>query len=100
MKRSKQAGFSIVEAVLGVAVLGILGAAGWFVYQHNQPKPTDAAATTNQSANQQTTTTPAPTVAYLTINEWGVKLPLSDTIKDAYYVVAHFPHERLTVCGE
>src|SRR5216683_7521847 len=30
---------------------------------------------------------PAPTVSYLTVKEWGVKLPLSSTISDAYYVV-------------
>src|SRR5258708_35931538 len=29
----------------------------------------------------------APRVAYMTSKKWGVKLPLSESIKDAYYVV-------------
>lgn len=89
----RQRGFSVIEAVVVVAVIGVLGVAGWFVYQHNRATVTNAAANTHQSSekssNQQTTTTtPAPTVAYLTITEWGVKLPLSDAIKDAYYAPA------------
>jgi Prokaryotic N-terminal methylation motif len=88
--RSNQAGFSIVEAVLVVAVIGIMGAAGWFVYQHNRTLSTGATSNPNPSSNQQTitpSTTPAPTVSYLAIKEWGLKLPLSDSIKDAYYTV-------------
>lgn len=80
-------GFSTVEALIIVAVIGITAAGGWLVYQHNRTKVTDAAAG-NQTTNQQTNTTPAPTVTYLDIKEWGVKLPLSGPIKDAYYVVA------------
>jgi len=87
-RMNNQSGFSIVEAVLIVAVIGVIGVGGWFVYQHNKPKATNAAPNTNQTTNQQTTTTtPAPTVNYLDIKEWGVKLPLSDIIKDAYYVI-------------
>jgi hypothetical protein len=89
--KKSQSGFSIVEAVLIVAAIGIIGAAGWFVYQHNRVKVTDAAANPNQLNSHQTpaTTVPAvPTVTYLDIKEWGLKLPLSDKIKDAYYVAS------------
>lgn len=62
MKRqSRQKGFSILEALIVVVVIGILGTASWFVYQHNKPKTTEAIGgdqTTNQNSNQQTTTTP------------------------------------------
>src|SRR5689334_16624142 len=86
MNRSKQAGFSIVEAVLIVAVIGIMGAAGWFVFQQNRTQSISAASNPNPSNNQRfIATTPAPTVTYLTIKEWSVKLPLSDSIKDTYY---------------
>lgn len=83
--QSKQTGFSIVELIIAIVVVGVIGAAGWFVYQHNRPKGANAAENT-QTTNQQTPTTPSPTVAYLTITEWGVKLPLSDSIKGAYYI--------------
>ncbi len=85
VRRERQSGFSIVEAVLVVAAIGVIGAGGWFVYQHNRPKATNAAPNTNQQTTT-TTATPAPTVSYLAIKEWGVKLPLSDSIKDAYYI--------------
>ncbi len=91
-RQGRQAGFSPVEVLIVIAAVAVIGAAGWFVYQHNRTKATNAAGgtqTTNQTSNQQTTSTtpPAPTVTYLTIKEWGVRLPLSDSIKDAYYVV-------------
>ncbi len=88
-RREHQSGFSIVEALIVVVVIGVIGTAGWFVYQHNRTKVTDATANPNQSNSHQTpaTTTPAaPTVASLTLKEWGLNLPLSDKIKDAYYV--------------
>lgn len=86
--RNKQTGFSIVETVVVVAVIVVLGAAGWAVYQRTKQSATktDAASNPNQSTQQTTTTPPAPTVTYLDIQEWGIKLPLSDAIKDAYYV--------------
>lgn len=90
---SSQTGFSALEALLVVFIIGVLSTAGWFVYQHNRVKSTDAATngnhtTDNTQDNQQppATTPPAPTVTYLDIKEWGLKLPLSDAIKDAYYV--------------
>lgn len=88
MRRQKhQSGFSIVEAVLIVAVIGVIGAAGWFVYQHNRVKPTSAATGTNQPTNSQpSTTTPTPTT-YLRIKEWGVRLPIDNTIASLYYYI-------------
>jgi len=85
---SKQTGFSIVEGVLAILVVLALGATSFAVYQRikSSSTTTDAASNPNQSTNQQpVTTAPAPTVTYLTIKEWSVKLPLSDSIKDAYY---------------
>jgi cytoskeletal protein RodZ len=69
--RSNQTGFSIIEAVFIVAVIGIMGATGWFVYQHNRVKPTDA-ATNNTTNNQQATTTqPTNTPATYTSTAGG-----------------------------
>ena len=87
----KQAGFNIVELLVIVVAVGIIGAGGWFVYQHNRTRVTNAEAGGTPSSSQQNTqqqsTTPAPTVSYLSITEWGIKLPLSSEISDAYYVV-------------
>lgn len=51
--RSKQTGFGIIEAVIIIAAVGIIGVAGWFVYQHDHTKVTNTAASTTQ---QKTTT--------------------------------------------
>lgn len=94
-RQEHQSGFSTVEILLVVLVIAVLAVSGSVVYLHH--KTTTAAktnaATTNpaQSTGQQTSTTttqPATTTTqYITVKEWGVKLPLSDSIKDAYYVV-------------
>ena len=84
-----QSGFGAIETLLVIVAVGIIGTAGWFVYQHNRTKATNAAANpSNQQTQQTTTTTPVSTVNYLDVKEWGVKIPLSNNIKDAYYVVS------------
>src|SRR5690242_13299650 len=86
--KNRQAGFGIVEALIAVFAVGVLAGAGWFVYQHNRTKVTKAAAGSPPATQQTTPTTPpAPTVTYLDVKEWGIKLPLPNSIKDAYYVV-------------
>jgi len=83
MKRQEhQSGFGTVEMLLIVLVIGIVGAAGWLVYQHNRPKATNAAPNTSQTSNPQTTTTtPTQTTTYFIINEWGVRAPYSGSLK-------------------
>jgi Tfp pilus assembly protein PilV len=87
--KAKQSGFTIVEGILIVVALVALVGGGWLVYQHVKQSATrtDAAQNPNQST-QQTPAPPAQTVAYLTITEWGIKIPLSDTIKDAKYILS------------
>lgn len=82
--RTKQSGFGIVQALIIVVIIVAIGAGGWFVYQHNRTQSTDAAG---NPTGQQTNNTPTQSVSYLTITEWGVKLPLTSGIKDAYYTV-------------
>lgn len=87
-KHTKQSGNSIVVVTIAALVILALGATGWFVYQHNRTQATGAASNPSQTTTQQNSTQPAPTVAYLEITEWGVKLPLSEAIKDAYYATS------------
>lgn len=82
--KAKQSGFTIIEGVLIVVALVALIGGGWLVYQRTKQSATRTDAAPNP--NQSTTTTPAPTVTYLDIKEWGIKFPLPDSIKDAYYV--------------
>lgn len=85
------------------ALLVALAATGWAIYRHYHNKQkeqvyitttTEAQSTTSvpptaTSTGQQTVApTPATAATYVTIKEWGIRLPLSDVIKDAYYVVS------------
>ena len=88
-----QSGFSVIEALLAVLVVAVLAVICLVVYQHHKsiPAKSSAAANTTQTTTLPTSTTttqPAQVATqYLTIKEWGVKLPLSSTISDAYYSV-------------
>jgi hypothetical protein len=94
--RERQSGFGTVGILLIVlAVVAVLGVSGFLVYQrHNKPNSTSNNASTSQTQNntqQQdgtTTQTQQTTTQYLSITELGVKIPLSSSISDAYYVVA------------
>lgn len=86
--KKKEVGFSIVEAVIAVAAIGVIGLTGWFVYQHNRTKPGFAAAgaqTTNQGQQQATTQTPATTV--VKVPELGIQITVPDDLKDLTYQI-------------
>jgi prepilin-type N-terminal cleavage/methylation domain-containing protein len=81
---SKQSGFSIVEFLIVIVVIGLFAVGSWAVYQRTKQRATRTGAASNPS--QSNTSLLGRTVTYLDIREWGIKLPLSDTIRDAYYV--------------
>jgi hypothetical protein len=84
--QSKQTGFSIIEALIAVVAVGAIATAGLLVYQYNQVRITDAAPSSGQLTNQQTTTT-TPTVAHtiVKIPELGIQITVPDSIKDVTY---------------
>jgi Tfp pilus assembly major pilin PilA len=89
IKSNKTLGFTLIEASLAIVTVFILAGLSFAVYQHTKTSATTTNAQSNPYQNNTTQTTqPAPTVSYLTIKEWGIKLPLSNNIKDAYYVAS------------
>jgi Tfp pilus assembly protein PilE len=88
-KNSKALGFTLVEISLTVVSVFVLAGIGFAVYQHNKTQAINTAPSTSQANNQKAVTTPSSqTGTYLTVKEWGVKLPLDNTVKDAYYLVS------------
>src|SRR2546423_9389932 len=92
-RREHQSGFGTVKILLVVLVVAALAMTGLVFYQHHKPSSTKntAATSTTQATTQPQGSTSAQTQQttsqYLTIKEWGVKLPLSSSIQDAYYVI-------------
>ncbi len=93
--RANQSWFSAVNVARIVLVIAALAVTGLILYQHhNLNSIKNTAATSPSQATTQpqgATTTQAQqnttSVRYLIIKEWGVKIPLSSKIQDAYYVV-------------
>lgn len=60
----QQVGFGLLGIALVIVAVGTISTAGWFVYRHNKPRTSSAAAgtqTTDQTDNQHGTTTTTPT---------------------------------------
>lgn len=64
--KANQKGFSIVEILIAVVVIGLLGTIGWLVYNKNYDKPAKSnttATTPTESTEKNTAITTKPTVA-------------------------------------
>ena len=80
MLMAKNKGFGIVGVVLIIAGLAIAGFVGWRVYESYAKD-----ANSKNSNSQSNTNGSRSTATYLDIKEFGVKIKLSDSIKDATY---------------
>jgi hypothetical protein len=95
--RNSQDGFGAVEIIAISLVVVALAASGLLLFRHSHKSTPKAATapTTSQSTTPADTTSTQPAQhaqpakqQYLVIKEWGVQLPLTDDIKDAYYTTA------------
>jgi Tfp pilus assembly protein PilE len=85
-----QDGFSLVEGLLIVIIVGMLGGVGYYVWHSQKQVDKTYSQTANSTvAPKQASAKSSPAASqsnYLTIKEWGVKLPLSSDDIGAYYV--------------
>lgn len=73
---SHQKGFSVVEIIITILFVGLLSFIGWKLYDAQQQKDQDAQqSTTNQDE-------------YLHVKELGLKIKLTDDIKDLSYIAS------------
>lgn len=88
-KERNQAGFGAVRIILVALAISEVTAISWALVQNTNK--TTAATNTPQTTNQQASTTTIqpqqPATQYLDIKEWGIKLPLPDSVKNAYYII-------------
>jgi hypothetical protein len=86
MKNTDQKGFSVLDIILGIALVAVIGVAGYFAYQNAQNK-TSSSATPKLSSSQSPTptTSPTPSTGYLVIAQWGVKLPATGVLANLQY---------------
>lgn len=91
MKKHNQKGFGLVEALLITIAAGIVGFGGYYVWHIQHKNSTTSTSTPSKSpstsATMPTSVPAQSTQKFLTINEWGVRLKLNDTISDAYYFI-------------
>lgn len=72
--RKNQQGFSVVEVLLVLIFVAIVFFIGFYV-AHAQKDKTTPTTTTAATAQKADTETKSNTLKYLTIKEWGVKVP-------------------------
>ncbi|MDB5185394.1 MAG: hypothetical protein JWN38_1202 [Candidatus Saccharibacteria bacterium] len=87
--QKQQDGFSAVEAILLLVIVAIVGFVGWYVLNANQNTDEVNAETRNTAtaaASVAPTSKSTTAQKYLTIKEWGVRLPYggTDTLSYTY----------------
>lgn len=91
MRKMRTEGFSTVGIMAVVLVVAFIIATGWFVWQKDKNNSTSSNQTNTTSTQPQTNTNtqqqnpipsdPAEGGKYLVIAEWGVRVPLPESLK-------------------
>lgn len=79
----KSFGFTAVEGLLILVIVGILGFTGWYVW--NSKQNTDKTNTAATQASNQATAVKTPAINIVKIPELGVQFNVPDSIKDLTY---------------
>ncbi len=94
MKKMNSKGFTVVHGLLMLVIIAIIGGSGFFVYkaQEDTNGSLDNTAHGSDSSidipkKEKSDALDNPAQKYLEIPQWGVKVPLSDSLKDLEYKV-------------
>lgn len=94
MRNSK--GFTLIEALLILVIVGLLGGTGWYVWSArsstdkslNQAADTEITAASKKEESKLSNTN----TEYLTVKEWSVKIPLNENVKGLSYKLKDFDY--------
>lgn len=76
--RANQKGFSVVEILVVIVVVGLLVAVGWLVYDRQSKNKNDTPKTTNSEQSTTPQNTQASPSNFLTLADFNAKIPLND----------------------
>lgn len=93
--KSQQKGFTVIEGLLAALVVVVLIFGGYYVWRSQKgtkSSTSTSTASTKAPSSPASSTAPATsntatTQKYLTISEWGVKMPIGADASDANYVI-------------
>ena len=86
---SLDSGFSLIEVLVTLLIVAVLGLGGWYIY-HRDHKVKSTSMSSGSSASHQASesTTKPNTTTYMDISQWDIKVPLTNSIADLYYVIS------------
>ncbi len=84
-----QKGFSVVEGLLILIIVGLIGCVGWYVWhaKNNADANLNSAASSNTVIPPTQQTKPKDTAQYLEIKEWGVKFKIPSNLTSIEYKI-------------
>lgn len=91
----KQRGFTIVEVLIVIVIVGLLGAVGWLVYDRQKSDDNSSQRTTTQDTSGQKPTAntdqdkkdEVSEGSYLTVEQWGIKIPVTSATSGLTYSI-------------
>lgn len=91
--KKNQKGFSVVEILIIIVVVGLIGTVGWLVYDRQKTKTPDSQPDTQTSIEQKGTADTQPTQkadpneGYLVVKEWGLRFKTPTGLTDVRYTI-------------
>jgi hypothetical protein len=89
---TKSSGFSITTVIAVLFVVAVVGLGAFTVFSNDSKDDNKTGSKTSSSGSKDSSNGQK----YLVISQWGVKLPLSDAIQDAYYIVSSVSYDANT----
>jgi prepilin-type N-terminal cleavage/methylation domain-containing protein len=85
--QANQKGFSVVEILIVIVVVGLLGAVGWLVYDRQKNKTSHTSNTQVSTSQKEETKKVDPNEGYLVVKEWGLRFKTPSGLTDVRYAI-------------